>query len=322
MRKKLFMTAFFNRKPEIKAALLVLLGIALFIFGFSFLKRSSIFENDKVIHTVYDEVEGLVVGAKVTINGLVIGNVSEIDFLPGSTKIVVSMRIDEDLNFSSDSKAVFYEAGLIGGKAISIDPVFNSKNTIRSNDTIPSEVKPGLTELINRQIAPLQEKIESMLTSVDSLFSGVSNVLNYETQNNLKNTLENLSQSVNNINRSSERLIDVIDENRSALNLSFKNAAAATKNINKLSDSLAKIDFTNTFSKLSESLNNINNILTKVENGEGTLGKFINNEDLYNNLSRSSKELEELLSDLKSNPSRYVQFSLFGKKQKPYQPNK
>ena len=84
-----------------------------------------------------------------------------------------------------------------------------------------------------------------------------------------------------------------------ALNLSFKNAAA-TKNINKLSDSLAKIDFTNTFSKLSESLNNINNILTKVENGEGTLGKFINNEDLYNNLSRSSKELEELLSDLKS----------------------
>ena len=68
------MKALFNRKPEIKVALLVLLGIALFIFGFGFLKRSSIFENDKVVHTVYDEVEGLVVGAKVTINGLVIGN--------------------------------------------------------------------------------------------------------------------------------------------------------------------------------------------------------------------------------------------------------
>ena len=230
------MTALFNRKPEIKAALLVFLGIALFIFGFSFLKRSSIFENDKVVHTVYDEVEGLVIGAKVTINGLVIGNVSMINFLPGSTKIVVSMRIDKDLNFSPDSKAVFYEAGLIGGKAISIEPVFESKYIIKNNDTIPSAVKPGLTELINRQIAPLQEKIESMLTSVDSLFSGVSNVLNYETQSNLKNTLENLSQSVNNINKSSEKLIEVIDENRSALNLSFKNTAAATKNINKLSE--------------------------------------------------------------------------------------
>ena len=316
------MTTLFNRKPEIKTALLVILGISLFIFGFSFLKRSSIFENNKIVHTIYDEVEGLVVGAKVTINGLVIGNVSMIDFLPGSTKILVSMRIDKDLNFSPNSKAVFYEAGLIGGKAISIEPVFDSKNIIKSNDTIASDVKPGLTELINRQIAPLQEKIESMLTSVDSLFSGVSNVLNYETQNNLKNTLENLSQSVNNINMSSEALIEVIDENRSSLNISFKNAANATKNINELTDSLSKIDFTNTFNKLSESLNNINTILSKVENGEGTLGKFINSEELYQNLSQSSKELEELLSDLKANPSRYVQFSLFGKKQKPYQPKK
>ena len=316
------MTTLFKRKPEIKTALLVILGISLFIFGFSFLKRSSIFENNKIVHTIYDEVEGLVVGAKVTINGLVIGNVSMIDFLPGSTKIVVSMRIDKDLNFSPNSKAVFYEAGLIGGKAISIEPVFDSKNIIKSNDTIASDVKPGLTELINRQIAPLQEKIESMLTSVDSLFSGVSNVLNYETQNNLKNTLENLSQSVNNINMSSEALIEVIDENRSALNISFKNAANATKNINELTDSLSKINFTNTFNKLSESLNNINIILSKVENGEGTLGKFINSEELYQNLSQSSKELEELLSDLKANPSRYVQFSLFGKKQKPYQPKK
>jgi len=316
------MTTLFKRKPEIKTALLVILGISLFIFGFSFLKRSSIFENNKIVHTIYDEVEGLVVGAKVTINGLVIGNVSMIDFLPGSTKILVSMRIDKDLNFSPNSKAVFYEAGLIGGKAISIEPVFDSKNIIKSNDTIASDVKPGLTELINRQIAPLQEKIESMLTSVDSLFSGVSNVLNYETQNNLKNTLENLSQSVNNINMSSEALMEVIDENRSSLNISFKNAANATKNINELTDSLSKIDFTNTFNKLSESLNNINTILSKVENGEGTLGKFINSEELYQNLSQSSKELEELLYDLKANPSRYVQFSLFGKKQKPYQPKK
>ena len=316
------MTTLFKRKPEIKTALLVILGISLFIFGFSFLKRSSIFENNKIVHTIYDEVEGLVVGAKVTINGLVIGNVSMIDFLPGSTKILVSMRIDKDLNFSPNSKAVFYEAGLIGGKAISIEPVFDSKNTIKNNDTIASDVKPGLTELINRQIAPLQEKIESMLTSVDSLFSGVSNVLNYETQNNLKNTLENLSQSVNNINMSSEALMEVIDENRSSLNISFKNAANATKNIDKLTDSLSKIDFTNTFNKLSESLNNINTILSKVENGEGTLGKFINSEELYQNLSQSSKELEELLYDLKANPSRYVQFSLFGKKQKSYQPKK
>jgi len=311
-----------NRKPEIKTAILVLAGISLFIFGFSFLKRSSIFDNNKIIHTVYDEVEGLVVGAKVTINGLVIGNVSMIDFLPGSTKIIVSMRIEKDLNFSPNSKAIFYEAGLIGGKAISIEPVFDSKKMVKNNDTIPSGVKPGLTELINRQIAPLQEKIESMLTSVDSLFSGVSNVLNYETQNNLKNTLENLSESVNNINKSSGALIEVIEENRKALSSTFENTAKATKNINNLTDSISKIDFTNTFNKISESLTKLDAILSKVQTGNGTLGRLISDEELYQNLTQSSKELKALLYDLKANPNRYVQFSLFGKKQKPYQPKK
>ncbi|MEE3035341.1 MAG: MlaD family protein [Bacteroidota bacterium] len=311
-----------NRKPEIKTAILVLAGISLFIFGFSFLKRSSIFDNNKIIHTVYDEVEGLVVGAKVTINGLVIGNVSMIDFLPGSTKIIVSMRIEKDLNFSPNSKAIFYEAGLIGGKAISIEPVFDSKKMVKNNDTIPSGVKPGLTELINRQIAPLQEKIESMLTSVDSLFSGVSNVLNYETQNNLKNTLENLSESVNNINKSSGALIEVIEENRKALSSTFENTAKATKNINNLTDSISKIDFTNTFNKISESLTKLDTILSKVQTGNGTLGRLISDEELYQNLTQSSKELKALLYDLKANPNRYVQFSLFGKKQKPYQPKK
>ena len=94
------MTTLFKRKPEIKTALLVILGISLFIFGFSFLKRSSIFENNKIVHTIYDEVEGLVVGAKVTINGLVIGNVSMIDFLPGSErmKVVLPKGILEESN--------------------------------------------------------------------------------------------------------------------------------------------------------------------------------------------------------------------------------
>ena len=193
---------------------------------------------------------------------------------------------------------------------------------VKNNDTIPSGVKPGLTELINRQIAPLQEKIESMLTSVDSLFSGVSNVLNYETQNNLKNTLENLSESVNNINKSSGALIEVIEENRKALSSTFENTAKATKNINNLTDSISKIDFTNTFNKISESLTKLDAILSKVQTGNGTLGRLISDEELYQNLTQSSKELKALLYDLKANPNRYVQFSLFGKKQKPYQPKK
>mgnify|MGYP007000167009 len=101
------------------------------------------------------------------------------------------------------SIAVLYETGLIGGKAISIEPNYQEAEPIVSGDTLPSKIKPGFTELVNRQIAPLQEKIVSTLTSVDSLFNGVSNVLNENTQNNLKNTLENLSISLENINKAS-----------------------------------------------------------------------------------------------------------------------
>ena len=171
---------------EVKTALLVLSGIALFIYGYSFLKGTSLFERNKIIYTVYDEVEGLVSGAKVSINGLSIGRITNIDFLPNTTRILITMSIREELEFSKESTAQLYETGLIGGKAIAIQPVFDLNNKIVSGDTLVSEVKPGLTELINRQIEPLQAKIESMLTSADSLFSGVSNVLDNNTQVNFK----------------------------------------------------------------------------------------------------------------------------------------
>ena len=154
---------------EIKTAFLVLGGIALFIYGFSFLKGSSLFENDKIIYTVYEEVEGLVPGAKVSINGLTVGKITEIDFLSNSTKILITMSIRDELNFSNKSTALLYETGLIGGMAVAIQPVFDKGKAIVTGDTLMSEVKPGLTELINRQIEPLQAKISSMLSSADSL---------------------------------------------------------------------------------------------------------------------------------------------------------
>ena len=173
---------------EIKTALLVLGGVALFIYGYSFLKGNSIFQNNKSIYVVYQEVEGLIPGAKVSINGLNIGKISKIDFLPNTTRILVTMEVRKELDFSSESAAMLYETGLIGGKAISIIPLFDKQKVVQSGDTLKAQVKPGLTELINRQIEPLQLKIESMLSSADSLFSGVSNVLDNGTQTNLKNT--------------------------------------------------------------------------------------------------------------------------------------
>ena len=305
---------------EIKTALLVISGIILFIYGFSFLKGTSLLERDKTIFTVYDEVEGLVPGAKVTINGLSVGKISKIDFLSNSTKILITMKIRNELNFSSNSTALLYETGLIGGMAVAIKPIFDKGKEIFSGDTLPSEVKPGLTELINRQIEPLQAKISSMLSSADSLFIGVSNILDNDTQVNLKNTLQNLSNTTRNLNEASGSLIKILDENENYLNTTFSNFADTSANFKSITDSISDANISLTIKQFNKTVKGLNLIVSSIESGKGTLGKIVNDESLHESLMDASDELESLLSDLKNHPKRYINFSIFGKKEKPYIP--
>lgn len=303
---------------EIKSALLVLGGVALFIYGYSFLKGNSIFQNNKTIYVVYQEVEGLILGAKVSINGLNVGKISKIDFLPNTTKILVTMEVRRELDFSSESAAMLYETGLIGGKAISIIPLFDKQKVVQSGDTLKAKVKPGLTELINRQIEPLQLKIESMLSSADSLFAGVSNVLDNDTQTNLKITLENLSITTNNLNKASLAAVKILDHNQEQLNATFSNIKNTSDNLKSITDSISNAQISYTLKQFTKTVEGLNQIVSSIELGEGTAGKLINDETLYQNLAEASKELESLLSDFKNHPNRYVHFSLFGKKEKPY----
>ena len=294
----------------------------LFIYGYSFLKGSSLLERDKTLYAIYDEVEGLVPGAKVTINGLSVGKISKIDFLSKSTRIILTMKVREELSFSVNSKALLYETGLIGGMAVAIKPVFDKGRVIASGDTLKSDVKPGLTELINRQIAPLQAKISSMLSSADSLFLGVSNVLNSNTQLNLKNTLENLSITTQNLNEASYSLIEILDDNQNNLNKTFLNFADTSANLKTITDSISKVNIALTVSQFNNTVKGLNSIVSSIDTGNGTLGKLVNDESLYKSLIDVSEELESLISDLKNHPKRYVNFSIFGKKEKPYIPEK
>ena len=311
-----------NLSREIKTALLVICGILLFIYGYSFLKGSSLLERDKTLYAIYDEVEGLVPGAKVTINGLSVGKISKIDFLSKSTRIILTMKVREELSFSVNSKALLYETGLIGGMAVAIKPVFDNGRVIASGDTLKSDVKPGLTELINRQIAPLQAKISSMLSSADSLFLGVSNVLNNNTQLNLKNTLQNLSITTQNLNEASYSLIEILDDNQNNLNKTFLNFADTSANLKTITDSISKVNIALTVSQFNNTVKGLNSIVSSIDTGNGTLGKLVNDESLYKSLIDVSEELESLIIDLKNHPKRYVNFSIFGKKEKPYIPEK
>ena len=306
----------FKLSKEIKSFLLVIVGLSVFIFGYNFLKGQSILKSQKTLYAIYPEIEGLIPGAKVTLNGLSIGSVTQADFLPGTMQIVITMNIRGDVNFSNQSTAVLYETGLIGGKAISILPDMNYTMSIKSGDTLNSQIKPGFTELVNRQIAPLQEKIVSTLTSVDSLFVGVSNVLNSDTQNNLKNTLENLSLSLENINEASNVLSNLLISNQDNFSSTMDNLNLTSKNLSTISDSLANIKFAKTVRQYEIVAENINSVLNSLESGEGSAGMFLKDKSVYDQLNKAANSLDNLLKDLKQNPKKYVHFSIFGKKVK------
>ena len=301
---------------EIKTAILIIGCIIIFIFGFNYLKGTSLLSNEKTIHALYDEVEGLVVGANVTIRGLNVGKVKIIDFNDDFAKIKVTFSIRDDLNFSNKSVAQLYEAGLIGGKAIAIIPKYDTLNIIKNGDILFSEIKPGLTELVNQQIAPLQDKIEGLLTSADSLFAGISNVMNYETQNNLKMTLEGLASTIENVNILSSNINDILNANEKELKSTINNLSKISGNLNKITDSLKQVPLSSTVKNFEDTSLHLKEIIERLNSGEGSAGMILNDNKLYDNLVNSSEALEALLSDLKSNPKKYVHFSIFGRKEK------
>ena len=309
-----------NLSRELKTAFFIIGCILVFIFGFSYLKGSSLLSKEKIVHALYDDVEGLVVGANVTISGMNVGKVRTIDFDENYDKIKVTFTLRDDLVFSNQSVAQLYEAGLIGGKAIAILPQYDSTvEAVADHDVLPSEIKPGLTELVNQQIAPLQDKIEGLLTSADSLFAGVSNVMNYQTQNNIKVTLDGLAATVNNINALSSSVNRILEANEKGFASTLNNLDNATQNLTQLTDSLNQMPLVSTVKNFEATSAQLKKIIDGLESGEGSAGQLLNDKALYDNLVTSAESLDALLTDLKEHPKRYVHFSIFGRKEKSNQ---
>jgi len=304
---------------EIKTAILVLSGILLFIFIFYYLKGENILDNSKKISAIYDNVEGLAPSAAVTINGHKIGKVQSIHFTNDlSGKLNVNMLIDSDFEFSKNSTAQLYEAGLIGGKAIAIIPAFDGAPNVESGDLLGSDVKPGLTDLVNQRLTPLQEKMETMIVSADNLLVNLNSLFDAQTKSNIKSSIAELSTTITSFKSTSESLNDLVVDNSSSIGQTITNFNKISEDLTSLSTSLAAADFDTIMADLKSTISSFNQLLSAIENGEGSVGKLMKDEAVYNNLEGATKQLEELLEDMKLNPKRYVHFSLFGKKAKQY----
>ena len=295
-------------------------SILLFIWGYSFLQGRDLLSNNKLLYAKYDNVEGLVESAPVTINGFVVGKVRAIILDNITGKLVVEMQIDSDFPIAKSSMVNIYEPGLIGGKQIQIVPNLQDTNLAQTGDYLNSGVVPGLTSLVGDRLTPLQEKVEKAVVSADSLLLNINTLLDPVTKANFRNSMANLNATLIEFRGASKNVNEMLAENRTKVGSAVSNFDYASKNIAKMSDSLAKINFNKSVRSLENSLAKVNKLMTEVESGKGTLGKLMKDEKVYDNLEGASRELEQLLSDLKRNPKRYVHFSLFGKKSTQYKP--
>lgn len=303
---------------EIKTAILVIASILLFIWGYSFLKGKAIFANYKTYYVTYDNVEGLAKSAPVTLNGLNIGKVNDIVINPTTGKLVVELQITTDFPISSTSEAIIYEPGLIGGKQIAIEPDFNNKDLALDGQNLKGNVKLSLTSSIQEKLVPIQEKFDKVMIEVNQLLTGVNNILDEKSQENLKISLSELSKTMVSLHATSASASSILNDNKADLKGVITNFKKVSTDFATISDSLNKADLGKTVKSLKSTLVKVEGLMADLQSGKGSAGKLLKDDALYNNLKSTTKEMELLLQDVRLYPTRYINVSVFGKKNKPY----
>lgn len=308
---------------EIKTGIVAVSIIALFIWGYNFLKGLNLFDGPSITYiTEYNNVQGLNTASVVTINGVDVGKVVNIKFNNEPDKqgqLIVEFSVDTDLEFSKNSVAKIYSTSLMGGKSLAVVPSYEGEKA-KAGDFLQGEIESDIFSSVSEKLNPLQAKVENVIVSADSLMVGLNDIIDTRSRDHLKSSIANLDEVISNFKNVSESVDRLIKDNEQKLGKTLVNAELMTENLAKLSDTLVNANLGLTVKNLETTVSNLNKILAGVEAGEGTLGKLLNDEGMYNNLTNSSKELEELLKEMKLHPKRFVHFSLFGKKDKGYKP--
>ena len=303
---------------EIKVGFLAVLGIMMSVFSYNYLKGINLFEKNRKFTVKYEKVDGLSVSNPVTMNGFKIGKVQKINFNSKNTReLLVDIVIVNDVIFPKTSLAELYETGLIGGKAIAIIPDYKNDSTIAiDGDYLKGVIKPGLTELVNQILPQVQLQIEAVMKNAEIVLQNINTLFDDETKKELKSSIRSFSNLASSLSETSDEISMLIANNSENLTNSLSDFRSATNNIKIITDSLKSDDINSITTNLNSLVNNLNSITTSLKNSEGTAGKLINDKSIYDNLENATNQLNRLIEDIKLNPNRYINFSVFGKKNK------
>jgi phospholipid/cholesterol/gamma-HCH transport system substrate-binding protein len=308
-----------------KIGLFTVLCIAAFVWGINFLKGRNLFTSSNVYYAVFDQVDGLVESNKVMLSGYKVGVVQDIKFEEDYTgRLIVSMLIEKDYKIPQKSIAKLVSTDIMGGKAIKLE-VNRSKTFYEPGDTLVSAIETGLIDQLAYQMVPVKQKAEALMEELEKSLEVITLVFNETNRENLNNSFVSLRRTLYNLDRSSAMLDTMLNSKSGSIRQIMANASSISnnlrlnndkisntiKNFSSISDSLAKVNFASTILKADSAMSSLNTILTSINQGQGTLGQLAKNDTLYYNLESASRNLELLLVDMKENPKRYINVSVF-----------
>jgi phospholipid/cholesterol/gamma-HCH transport system substrate-binding protein len=335
----------FKISKEVRTGIVVTISIAVFIYGLNILKGRNLFSRSFTIYAVYHNIDGLAVTNPVVLNGFKVGQVKDINLKPDhSGLIIVEMVITEkDLQIPKTARAKIISQDLLGTKAVSLKSSDSlnarAKATgiyLADKDTLFGDVEEGLKEGVTKTLAPLQIKANELLSSIDSVMLIVQVILNKDARANLSKSFEHIQTAIASLEKTALRLDTLvasekyrmhsifvnIDHISSVLSQNSDKLGNILKNLNDITDSLAKANIKSVVNNANSALAHAASVLDKINRGEGSMGLLVNDKRLYNHLDSASADLDRLFIDLKAHPARYVHLSVFGKKEKVKKPKK
>ena len=311
---------------EIKAGLIAILAIVGFVILFQFMKGKSLFTTDNIFYAKFDNVEGLAASNPVSINGLKVGQVDQIIPITepdGKIHFVVKVTIDDNFEFSKKSTLEIFEPGLMSGKEMRVNLAYGSPMA-KDGDTLKGAFTLSMMNNLSSQVGPVKDQLQVVLKRVDSLMVNANAITDAQNQQAIRALLSSLNRTVTSFESTSQQTNALLANNDPRIQKMLDNANLATVSARTTIDKYGRVadevdvqKLNNTIDKLSLTADKLNGIISGIQNGEGSLGKLAKDEQLYQNLNESSANLNNLILDLKANPKRYLNFSVFGKNSTP-----
>jgi len=301
---------------ELKIGIYFSIVLIALVWGINFLKGKDIFGKVNNFYAVYDDIEGLQTTSHVSIKGMKVGTVSKIWLDQDNKKFKVELQVKSNYNIPKNSVAYLYSSDIMGNKAIKIK-VGDDTTMLTANSAITSGKEEDVFSLLMDDLPSIKDNLNTAIKDVDSTFKSINRLLSTENTDNLskgishlEHTMSNLSQLTSGLNKSKASLISSM-ENIDSITSNLRNNSAninhIINNFSELSDSLKTI-------KIVQVVDDLKSIIDNIKSGNGTAGKLIYDETVYDNLTNSLNSLNALLSDIKENPKRYINISVFGKK--------